>query len=57
MAYDALRMLLPVVGWSDEKLRLVEVTGGADPVLPTPFRIGAAGAAALAATGLAVSDL
>ncbi|MBV9861636.1 MAG: CoA transferase, partial [Alphaproteobacteria bacterium] len=32
-------------------------TGGADPVLPTPFRIGETAAAALAATGLAVSDL
>src|SRR5207253_10186404 len=32
-------------------------TGGADPVLSTPFRIGAAGAAALAATGLAAADL
>ena len=30
---------------------------GADPVFPTPFRIGTAGAAALAAVGLAVSDL
>jgi crotonobetainyl-CoA:carnitine CoA-transferase CaiB-like acyl-CoA transferase len=30
---------------------------GADPVIPTPFRIGAAGAAALAATGVAASAL
>jgi crotonobetainyl-CoA:carnitine CoA-transferase CaiB-like acyl-CoA transferase len=30
---------------------------GADPVLPTPYRIGTAGAAALAAVGLAVSDV
>ena len=37
--------------------RHVEFTGGSDPVLPTPFRIGETGAAALAATGLAVSDL
>jgi hypothetical protein len=37
--------------------RAVEIIGGADPVLPTPFRIGAAGAAALAATGLAAADL
>ena len=29
----------------------------ADPILPTPFRIGEASAAALAAVGLAVSDL
>jgi crotonobetainyl-CoA:carnitine CoA-transferase CaiB-like acyl-CoA transferase len=57
MAHDALRTILPIAGWPEERARAVEITGGADPVLPTPFRIGAAGAAALAATGLAVSDL
>ncbi len=57
MAYDALRTILPIAGWPEEKLQQVEITGGADPVLPTPFRIGAAGAAALAATGLAAADL
>ena len=35
----------------------VTFTGGTDPILPTPFRIGVAGAATLAATGLAVADL
>ncbi|QQS15141.1 MAG: CoA transferase [Rhodospirillales bacterium] len=30
---------------------------GADPVFPTPYRVGAAGAAALGAIGLAMSDL
>ena len=48
---------LPVAGWPEERARMVEITGGADPVVPTPFRIGAAGAAALAATGLAAADL
>src|SRR5215468_6583656 len=57
MAHDALRTILLIAGWPEERARTVEFTGGADPVLPTPFRIGAAGAAALAATGLAVSDL
>ena len=57
MAYDALRTIMPIAGWPDERTREVEITGGADPVLPTPFRIGAAGAAALAATGLAAADL
>ena len=57
MAYDALRTILPIAGWPEERIRQVEITGGADPVLPTPFRIGAAGAAALAATGLAAADL
>src|ERR1700719_3040995 len=57
MAHDALRTILPVAGWPEERARAVEITGGSDPVLPTPFRIGAAGTAALAATGLAAADL
>jgi crotonobetainyl-CoA:carnitine CoA-transferase CaiB-like acyl-CoA transferase len=57
MAYDALRTIMPVAGWPEERAREVEISGGTDPVLPTPFRIGAAGAAALAATGLAAADL
>ena len=56
-AHDALRTLLPVAGWTEERARSVEITGGADPVLPTPFRIGDTSAAALAAIGLAASDL
>src|SRR6266436_9959904 len=57
MPNDALRTILPVAGWDDERAREVEITGGADPVLPTPFRIGDTSAAALAAIGLAASDL
>ena len=57
VAHDALRTILPVAGLDPERARTVEITGGADPVLPTPFRIGETAAAALAATGLAVSDL
>src|SRR6202045_1199496 len=57
MAHDALRTILPIAGWPEERAGTVEFTGGADPVLPTPFRIGAAGAAALAAPGLAAADL
>src|SRR6202795_4125192 len=60
-AHDALRTILPVAGWSPEEAEAragpVEITGGADPVLPTPFRIGETSAAALAATGLAAADL
>jgi crotonobetainyl-CoA:carnitine CoA-transferase CaiB-like acyl-CoA transferase len=56
-AHDALRTILPVAGLAEERARSVEITGGADPVLPTPFRIGETSAAALAATGLAASDL
>src|SRR5437763_7927999 len=52
----ALRKILPVAGWSDGE-KDVAFTGGNDPVLPTPFRIGAAGAATLAATGLAAAAL
>src|SRR5258707_3832192 len=57
MAHDALRTILPIAGWPEKRAGSVEITGGSDPVLPTPFRIGAAGAAALAATGLAAADL
>jgi crotonobetainyl-CoA:carnitine CoA-transferase CaiB-like acyl-CoA transferase len=57
MAEDALRMLLPLAGWPEDRAATVSIGGGADPVLPTPFRIGAAAAAALAATGLAAAEL
>jgi crotonobetainyl-CoA:carnitine CoA-transferase CaiB-like acyl-CoA transferase len=57
MTNDALRTLLPIAGWPEERARAVEFTGGTDPILPTPFRIGETSAAALAAVGLAVSDL
>src|SRR6266446_3604622 len=57
MTNDALRTLLPIAGWPEEHARAVEITGGTDPILPTPFRIGETSAAALAAVGLAVSDL
>lgn len=54
---DALRTLMPIAGWPEESAALAEITGGTDPILPTPFRIGETSAAALAAVGLAVSDL
>src|SRR5919202_6046424 len=57
MTNVALHALLPIAGWPDERAREVEITGGTDPILPTPFRIGETSAAALAAVGLAVSDL
>jgi crotonobetainyl-CoA:carnitine CoA-transferase CaiB-like acyl-CoA transferase len=57
MSHDALRTILPIAGWGEERARAVEITGGTDPILPTPFRIGETSAAALAAVGLAVSDL
>ena len=57
MTNDALRTILPIAGWSDDRARTVEITSEADPILPTPFRIGETSAAALAAVGLAVSDI
>src|ERR687892_2420267 len=57
MTHDALRTLLPIAGWPEERAGAVEFTGGTDPILPTPFRIGESSAAALAALGLAVSEL
>ena len=56
-AHDALRTILPVAGLPEDRARTVEITGGGDPVLGTPFRITETAAAALAATGLAASDL
>ena len=57
MTNAALRTIMPIAGWPEERADAVEITGGADPVLPTPFRITETAAAALAATGLAASDL
>src|SRR3979411_1307283 len=54
---EALRTILPIAGWGHTQAADVMFTGGADPVLPTPFRIGAAGAATLAASGLAATEL
>ncbi len=57
MINDALRTLLPIAGWTETHASALEVTGPADPLLPTPFRIGEAATATLAAVGLAVNDL
>ena len=57
MVNDAFRTLLPIAGWSEDRANDVEVTGPADPVLPTPFRITETAVAALSAVGLAASDL
>ena len=57
MPQAALRSILPAVGWDTAKADAVTFSGGTDPILPTPFRIADAGAATLAATGLAAADL
>jgi len=57
MIINALRPILPLAGWSEDRVRSVEVTGALDPILPTPFKITETGTASLAAVGLAASDL
>jgi hypothetical protein len=57
MSKDALRTILSTIGWPAERANEVEIAGGADPVLRTPFRITETGTATLAAVGLAASDL
>ena len=57
MTNEALRAILPIAGRDEKGLREVALTDDIDPILPTPFRIGETSAAALAAVGLAVSDL
>lgn len=57
MTEHALKTLMQIAGWPAARAYDVEITGGADPLLPTPFRIGAASSAALAAVGLAAADL
>ena len=52
-----LETLFAIPGWDDARSRQVEFSGGVDPILPTPFRIGETASASLAAVGLAVSDL
>jgi crotonobetainyl-CoA:carnitine CoA-transferase CaiB-like acyl-CoA transferase len=54
---DALRQILPVAEWSPDPSADVSFCGGIDPVLRTPFRVGVAGAATLAASGLAAAHL
>ncbi len=49
--------IFAVPGWDRDRIAAVQFTGGSDPILPTPFRIGETAAASLAAVGLAVSDL
>ena len=57
MSENTLSTLLPIAGWDPKRASDVEFCGGADPILPTPFRIGETAAASLAAVGLAASDL
>ena len=56
MPYAALAELLRLAGLPPEAARSVAFAG-ADPVLPTRFRIGAAGTAAIAAAAIAAGEL
>lgn len=54
---EALRRIQPVTGWSNDTVAGVTFTGGVDPIVPTPFKVGVAGAATIAAAGLAAAQL
>ncbi|HEY2873140.1 MAG TPA: CoA transferase [Reyranella sp.] len=54
---EALRRIQPVTGWSNDTVTGVTFTGGVDPTVPTPFKVGVAGAATIAAAGLAAAQL
>ncbi|HTV87459.1 MAG TPA: CoA transferase [Stellaceae bacterium] len=56
-AHDALPTILAAAGLPADAARAVEIGGGGDPLLPTPFKIGETAAAALAATGIAAAGL
>jgi len=53
----ALQTILPIAGWSKDRVNEVKITGNFDPLLPTSFKIAETASAALAAVGLAVVDL
>ena len=57
MSNAALQTLLPIAGWPASRASEIEIIGGTDPILATPFRITETAVASLAAVGLAVSDL
>lgn len=55
-AHAALDELIALAGLPADTARHARIVGG-EPVLPTRYRVGTAGAAALAATGLAAAEL
>src|SRR5215472_2089485 len=56
MTRAALTEVLALVGLHEAAAETCRIVG-ADPVLPTPFRIGTAGAAAIAAAAIAANEL
>ena len=57
MSTDLAYTVLAQLGRAKRRDDSLAITGGDDPVFLTPWRIAAAGSAALGAVGLAVSDL
>jgi crotonobetainyl-CoA:carnitine CoA-transferase CaiB-like acyl-CoA transferase len=56
MSQHALRELIGLAGLAPPQAGQIRITGD-DPVFPTPYRIAASGAAALAAAGYAAAEL
>jgi crotonobetainyl-CoA:carnitine CoA-transferase CaiB-like acyl-CoA transferase len=54
---DALRTILPLAGWSRDVSSGVTFGGAGDPMMRTPLHVGDAGAATIAAAGLAAAHL
>ena len=57
MINEALRTLLPYAGWDEARTNALQITGGYDPILRTPFRVTECAVATLGAIGLGIADL
>lgn len=55
--HDVLRQILPLAAFPRDVAGDASFIGGDDPVVRTPFKVGVAGAATVAATGLAAAHL
>jgi crotonobetainyl-CoA:carnitine CoA-transferase CaiB-like acyl-CoA transferase len=56
MPQHSLRELIELAGLAEAEVGQVQITGD-DPVFPTPYRVAASGAAAVAAAGYAAAEL
>ncbi len=54
---DALKTILPIAGWSRDVSAEASFGGTGDPMMRTPLQVGVAGAATIAAAGLAAAHL
>jgi crotonobetainyl-CoA:carnitine CoA-transferase CaiB-like acyl-CoA transferase len=54
---EALKSILPLAGWSRDVSSDVTFSGAGDPMMRTALRVGEAGAATIAAAGLAAAHL